>query len=57
VEAITGVPLLSLNDALCDMCHCFVLEKEGADEETDSLPSQDQVSGLSTLFFRIFAEH
>ena len=39
------------------MCHRFVLEKEGADEETDSLPSQDQVSGLSTLFFRIFAEH
>ena len=57
MEAITGVPLLSLNDALCDMCPCFILEKEGADEETDSLPSQDQVSGLSTLFFRIFAEH
>ena len=28
------------------MCHRFVLEKEGADEETDSLPSQDQVSGF-----------
>ena len=40
---------------LCVICHCFVLEKEGADEETDSLPSQDQVSGLSTLFFLIFA--